>query len=391
MSSHPGRQTFSQKATHPSNVAAAESVGSSFSEKVANHPTAGSSSQGGGTTSALTMEMVQEAITRSLAAFREEVRPAAPPAPAPSAPLLFEPLAPWYPYRRPTAASSASFISRDAFDPWGQEDIELKAPVTLLTSDDYNIREDWMDSLLRVFRGTKRAFATEESKVLYACHCMEPMLTKDFTAFARKEPVENGVDPQYSWDVFTRWFNRVENKAVMIVQAVQEYLFMRQAPDETPVMFAGRLAAIEYKIELDHELFKANSFRAFLLPWIKAELKYVSSNAMLSRQELVEAAQVIWDSKGPGGKKREASPGPSDPQLSKAQKVEREGGPSVQNLGKRRPRGQRGRGSSGPVKCFACDQEGHFAEVCPTKSKGAAKVHRATTGSASRKRKGKAA
>ncbi|CAK7566387.1 MAG: hypothetical protein SEPTF4163_004331 [Sporothrix epigloea] len=391
MSSHPGRQTFSQKATHPSNVAAAESVGSSFSEKVANHPTAGSSSQGGGTTPALTMEMVQEAITRSLAAFREEVRPAAPPAPTPSAPLLFEPLAPSYPYRPPTAASSASFVPCDAFDPWRQQDLKLKSPVTLLTSDNYKFRGDWMDSILCVFRGAKRAFTTEESKVVYACHCMEPMLTQDFKAFARKEPVEDGVDPKYSWDVFTRWFNRVEKKAVRMVQAVEEYKSMRQALDETPVMLAGRLSAIEHEIELDHELFTANFFRASLLPWVKAELRYVASNAMLSRQELVEAAQVIWDSRGPGGKKREASPGPSDPQLSKAQKVEREGGPSVQNLGKRRPRGQRGRGSSGPVKCFACDQEGHFAEVCPQKSKGAAKVHRATTGSASRKGKGKAA
>ncbi|CAK7273971.1 hypothetical protein SEPCBS57363_005922, partial [Sporothrix epigloea] len=281
-------------------------------------------------------------------------------------------------------ASSASFIPRDAFDPCGQEDLELKAPVTLLISDDYKIREDWMDSLLRVFRGAKRAFATEESKALYACHCMEPMLIQDFTAFAQKEPVENGMDPKYSWDVFTRWFNRVEYKAVRIIQAFEEYKSMRQAPDESPVMLAGRLAAIEYEVELDHELFTTNFFRASLLPWLKAELKYVASNATLSRKELVEAAQVIWYSKGPGGKKREASPGPSDSQPNKAQKVEREGGPPVQNLGKRRARGHRGRGSSGLVKCSGCDQQGHFAEACPQKSKGAVKVHRATTCSALR-------
>ena len=393
MSSRPGRQTRSQQAAHHNNDAALESVVSSPGVDLNIEFDASPSPQGGGT-SPPTIEELQEAIkrlTQSVAALTEEVRPTAPPASAPSAPLPSEPTAPQYRHPSPTASSSASFHPWDAAGPWGQQDIKLKGPDNLRQADDYKVRGDWMDSILRVFRGAKRTYATDEMKVLYACHCMEPKLFQEFTSFAKKMPTEDGGDPQYSWRVFTRWFDQVGNKAVTNVQAIEEYLFMRQAPDETPVTFAGRLSAIEYKIELSHELFTANCFRSFLLPWVKTQLSYVAGNATLSRQELVEAAQIIWENKNLGGPKRKASPGPSNPHPQKAQKVEREGGPSVQSLGKRRPRGHRGRGRSEPQKCFACNEEGHFADACPNRIKGAAQVHRTTTDSASRKGKARAA
>ncbi|CAK7275680.1 hypothetical protein SEPCBS57363_006836, partial [Sporothrix epigloea] len=86
------------------------------------------------------------------------------------------------------------------------------------------VRKDWMKAVLLQFRAAKSRYATDENKVIFAFSNMESDLVEEFTAFAMKQPVEEGVEPEFSWKVFDHWFHAVgEKKESTEELAVRDY------------------------------------------------------------------------------------------------------------------------------------------------------------------------